>query len=646
MIRNVPPFMYLLGWFGLINPALGAEALLDEPPSLRKLVKVGALPPLAARLPEDPQVAKFERQGKSIGQYGGALRLLLGKQKDTRLATMYGYARLVCYSPDLKLWADLLKEFRVEEGQRFVMTLRRGHKWSDGHPFTSEDFRYYWEDVAQNKELSPGGPARELIVDGELPKVTFSSPTEVIYEWSKPNPEFAAWLAGARPPAIYRPAHYLKQFHERYADTAKLAETVETERRKNWADLHASRDRYYRADNPDRPTLQPWKTVTRPPSDRFVFERNPYYHRVDPKGRQLPYIPRLVFTLGAPGMVAARTGTGESDLQARYLRFDQYTFLKQAEKRNGYKVLLWKEAKPAHKALFPNFFAKDPEWRALMRNVKFRRALSMGVHRREINQVIFYGLAKESAASVTSESPLFRPQYRTAWADWDTKGANLLLDELGLVKRNSAGVRLLPSGKPMKLVIDTAGESTEESDLLELIRDSYEKIGIQVYQRPSQREVFRRRVLSGDAMMVMWSGLGNGRATANSSPADFVPTEKLQYQWSQWGLHYKSRGKKGVAPEDPHAKALLDALKEWNVADSEAAREVAWRKILSVHADQVFVIGTVNETLRPVVVNERLRNIPKVGILHFDPGAFFGVYKPDTFWYAPPRDVSVQSAVN
>ena len=75
------------------------------------------------------------------------------------------------------------------------------------------------------------------------------------YSWSKPNPFFLPALAGARPLFIYAPAHYLKQFHERYAEPAELARLVEADRARDWAQLHGRRDDMYRFDNPDLPTL-------------------------------------------------------------------------------------------------------------------------------------------------------------------------------------------------------------------------------------------------------------------------------------------------------------------------------------------------------------------------------------------------------
>ena len=79
----------------------------------------------------------------------------------------------------------------------FTLQLRKGHKWSDGQPFTTEDFRYFWEDVANNKELSPIGPPRELLVDGEPPKVEDPRRADRPLQLVEAEPDFLPALAGA-----------------------------------------------------------------------------------------------------------------------------------------------------------------------------------------------------------------------------------------------------------------------------------------------------------------------------------------------------------------------------------------------------------------------------------------------------------------
>ena len=84
---------------------------------------------------------------------------------------IYGYARLVAYTPNFEIVPDIAESVDVQEGRIFTFNLRPGHKWSDGKPFTSEDFRFYWEDMANDPEVSRFGPPKELLVEGEKPVV-------------------------------------------------------------------------------------------------------------------------------------------------------------------------------------------------------------------------------------------------------------------------------------------------------------------------------------------------------------------------------------------------------------------------------------------------------------------------------------------
>jgi len=622
----------------ILLQAAAANALdgLVETPSLTAQVQSGELPPVAQRLPREPQMVKM-RAHQTPGEHGGELRLLMGKQKDIRQIVVYGYARLVGYTSELELETDILESYEVFENRVFTLHLREGHKWSDGHPFTSEDFRYYWEDIANNPELSKGGPDKRFIIDGELPRVEFPDKYTVRYSWSNPNPYFLTALAGARPLYIYKPAHYLRQFHARYQDQEVLQQMVEDSGKNNWMGVHVSKDRPYKATNPDLPTLQPWFNSTYPPSDRFTFKRNPFYHRVDRNGRQLPYIDSIAVNIVSSKLVPAKTGAYESDLQARYLRMDNYTFLKTGSKRNDFDVRLWQTAKGAHVALYPNLNTNDPVYRELMRDLRFRRALSLAIHRFEINQVVYFRLVQESNNTVLAEDSMYKPEYQYDGIEFDLEHANRLLDELGLNQRDDRGVRLLPDGRPLEILIQTAGESTEQTDILELIHDSWLTAGIKLYSIPSTREVFRNRIFSGDAIMSIWSGLENGMPSPETSPANLAPTSKYQYQWPQWGAYYESSGKSGEAPDLAAAQQLVKLNNQWARARSREERVTIWHQMLDINREQMFTIGIVNHVPHPVVVSDHLHNVPDKGFYDFSPGAYFGIYKPDIFWFDETR---------
>jgi peptide/nickel transport system substrate-binding protein len=609
------------------------QAGYSEAPSLAAEVAAGKLPPVAERLPEMPFRDTMDRPWQSIGQYGGQLRLLMAKSRDLRQMTVYGYARLVGYNADLELVPDILEKVDVEDDRIFTLHLRRGHKWSDGHPFTSEDFRYWWEDVENNEELSPAGVTAELLVDGERPRFEVLDETRVRYSWTSPNPTFLHALAGAAPLYLYGPAHYLRQFHIRYADPEKLEAMVQEKELRNWAALHNRMGNAYKNENPELPTLEPWINTTEPPSERFVFKRNPYFHRVDQDGRQLPYIDEVVVYIAGSSIIPAKTGAGASDLQARYIRFDNYTFLKATEERENQVVRLWDTALGSRVALFPNLNVNDDAYRTLFRDVRFRRALSLAVNRHEINQVVFFGLAIEGNNTVLPESPLFRKEYQSAWADFDLDRANSLLDEIGLTERDDRGIRLLPDGRPLGIIVESAGESTEETDVLELIADSWADIGIKLYTKPSQREVFRNRIFAGETHMSVWTGLENGLPNADMSPVELAPMKQDYLQWPKWGQYVQTKGRSGEPIDLPEAEELNDLFHAWERAVGRAQREKIWHRMLEIHADQVFTIGVVAGVPQPVVIKQSLKNLPEKGLYNWDPGAFFGIYHPDCLWF-------------
>jgi peptide/nickel transport system substrate-binding protein len=608
-------------------PGLAFAQNPAEPPMLRLDVSTGRLPPVEKRLPQPPLVVQTDTPGR----HGGALHSLVGRSRDTRLLVVYGYARLVGYDRDLNFVADILESYDVQEGRVFTLKLRKGHRWSDGHPFTTEDFRYYWEDVANNKELAPAGPPSDMLVDGTPPKFEVLSETVVRYTWQKPNPNFLPRQAGAAPLFLYRPAHYLKPLHKKYSEKVRRAEAEGTAKRR-WSAVHNRADNLQESDNPDLPTLQPWMNTTKPPADRFIAVRNPYFHRVDEQGRQLPYIDRVILAVADPKLIPAKTGAGEADLQARDVHFNNYTFLKQGEKQNGYRTLLWRPGKGSHFALFPNLNANDPVWRQVLRDVRFRRALSLAIDRSLVNQVLYFGLAIESNNTVLPQSPLFREHYRDRWARYDRKQASQLLDQVGL-RMGRDGIRRLPDGRPLEIIVETAGESTEHADVLELIRETWREVGIKLFTKPSQREAWRNRIFSGETVMSVWSGLENGLATADSSPDELAPTSQTQNQWPKFGQYLETKGKSGEAPDIPEAQELLRLYRAWMAGGSRQERERIWHAMLELYADQQFVIGVVSGVPQPVVARQTLMNVPERGFYNWDPGAFFGIYRPDTFWF-------------
>ena len=613
------------------NPLLAAGNSI-ETPFFAEMVKGGKLPPVTERLPVSPRIIDMSAVDKVVGKHGGTLRLLMGDQRDIRMMTIYGYTRLVGYNEKLEIVPDILEKLDVEDGRIFTLHLRKGHKWSDGHPLSAEDFRYWWEDVANNKRLSAGGPPLSMIAFGKLPKFEIVDETTIRYTWEDANPMFVGALADAQPTYIFMASHYLRQFHEKYAKPEALAAAIKKVRVRDWGALHERMSRQYRPENPELPTLEPWRNLTNPPAEQFVFERNPYYHRVDPEGRQLPYIDTVRMSLGSSALIPAKVGGGESDLQARYLRFDNYTFLKDADKRNNQKVRLWERTQGSYVALFPNLNCGDDGFRALMRDVRFRRALSLGINRVDINKVIFFGLGKEAGNTVLPESPLYQERFAKAYTQYDPKTANALLDEIGLAKRAVDGTRLMADGRKLEIVVESSGESTEETDVLELVGDDLRQVGIRILNRSLQLDILRKRIRSGATVIAVTNGMDNAVPNADSNPDALAPTQESQFQWSMWGQYVETNGMTGQAIDIPEAQELDTLRRNWRRSKTTEERRGIWEKMLAINAEQLFSIGIVTSVPQPVVVSNRLKNLPEKGLYGFEPGAFFGLYMPDTFF--------------
>jgi peptide/nickel transport system substrate-binding protein len=612
-------------------PALAVTPV--ETPFLADKVKAGALPPAAERIPKEPLVVDLAARGRRVGAPGGAAVSLVSRARDIRYLSASSYGRLVGYDENLNLYADLLASFENEDDRVFTFRLREGHRWSDGHPFTAEDFRYWWEDVARNKELSPSGIPEFMMTGGRPPRFEVLGPLTVRYTFEAPNPRFLPQLAAPRDPFIYRPAHYLKRFHGAYADKAALNEAARAQKLKAWSALHNRLDDMFEQSNPELPTLQAWRVVNAAPATRFVFERNPFYHRIDAQGQQLPYLDQMIMDVAAGGLMAAKANAGETDLLFRGLTMSDIPILKEGEKAKGYKTLLWPNARGSEVALYPNLNAQDPVWRALNRDLRYRRALSLGIDRRTLNNALLFGLGKEGNNTVTERSPLFTPELRSLHAAYDPAEASRLLDAVGLDKRNGAGIRLLPDGRELEIIVETDGDGGLSVDALTLIGEFWREIGVKLFVKPQDRTVLRNRAYAGLTVMVAAPGLDNAMPTPVMSPAELAPMRQDHFSWPKWGQFVETKGQAGEAVDVPEAQALLTLYKAWMTTSDDAEQERVWREMLRLHAENQWSIGTVAGAIQPVVIKRGLANVPERAPYSWEPTSFLGVYRVDEFFW-------------
>lgn len=584
-------------------------------------------------LPDEPLIYDPRLYGGEIGVQGGRIITLASRARDIRYLSTMAYTRLVGYDRDLNLQPDLVLAYEADEERRFTFHLRKGHRWSDGTPFTTEDFRFWWEDVALNPELNPSGPPMFMLAAGKPPRFEVIDEQTMRYTWEDPNPRFLPTLAGPRDALIYAPSHYMRQFHAGYADKEVLAQRMKAAKLRSWAGLYNRYDGMGDDPNPDMPTTYPWQVMNKGPANRFIFSRNTYYHRVDPSGQQLPYVNEIVIDLASPGLFAAKSNAGEVDLLSRGLVMSDIPVLKQGEKDHNYRTLMWPIARGSEVALYPNLTCDDPVWRALNRDVRFRRALSLGIDRNTLNNALFFGLGTEGNNTVREGSRLFEPQYRTLFAQYDPAAASKLLDEAGLSARGAGGIRKLPDGRILEIVVEVEGDAAVQVDALQLITEFWRDIGVMLFIKPQDRTVLRNRSYAGLPVMIAAPGFDNAMPTEQMPPTQLAPVQQDNYAWAKWGQYIETRAKVGEACDMEEPLYLLTLYETWLKTVENEIKTRIWHTMLNMHANQQWIIGTVAGALQPIVTRNGLRNIPEEAVYSWDPTAMLGLYRMDAFFW-------------
>jgi hypothetical protein len=122
------------------------------------------------------------------------------------------------------------------------------------------------------------------------------------------------------------------------------------------------------------------------------------------------------------------------------------------------------------------------------------------------------------------------------------------LDELQLTEREPRSKRLMPDGRPLDIIVETACEEYEHANVLELIRDSLAKASIALFIKPMTREVLRKRVTAGSTMMTAFNGLDNALPAVDTPPSELAPTSEDRHQRSQWGFYLRIRWQNRASP--------------------------------------------------------------------------------------------------
>ncbi len=592
---------------------------LKESPVLVKMVQNGTIPELEKRLPDDPMIIEPLNMP---GNHGGIWHFDAISKRDVNLVYHISNPSFLRWDKDgVNVVEHLCRKYEVsDEGKVWTVYLRRGVKWSDGHPFTTEAVRFWYEDDALNRDINPI-PKEELLIGEKFGKIEIIDVYTFRVVFPKANWGFYQRLTSIV--LFYAPGHYMKQFHIKYADPAELEEKMEQSGVKKWSELYKKMDRWALGFlNPERPSLRPWTLQENSNSpNTFEFARNPFYWVVDTAGKQLPYIDKIQVTVTSNDQVLAmNTIAGKFDFQWRRLNFKEYPLLKENAKKHNYELLTWPQDRGSDIALYCNYNCRHPLMGPLLRDKRFRIALSQAINRNELNLLFYKNIGVPRQATAAETTPFYEKENAEKYITYSIKMANKLLDELGLTKRDSEGFRLDKDGNEIYLLVECVA-SGNTVDILQIVCEYWRKAGIKADARIIEGSLLTQRTKSAEVMI-------QARPIGSFNPP--TPHSSSMYFAPLFGLWKNTSGKQGLKPETEFFELIRlgDKLKQSSI---EEGIEVL-KNIYRLYAENIWVIGLVGEVPALLAKNDYFMNVPDKSLYSYARGRRLGLTLPEQYW--------------
>ena len=583
-----------------------------EAPMLKEKVASGELPPVDQRVPKEPLVLKPIEE---IGKYGGSrVQVRQPNRPHGQLWRNSLEFPLIYSTPYLNaIYPNVLKSWETSaDAKTYVFYFREGMKWSDGDSFDADDMMFWYEDVLKNDILFPSKPAN-IAPAGVMAQVKKLDQYSVQISFTEPNPLFTEEAARWRPPP-YVPSHYMKQFHPNHTSQAAVDKAVKDAGYDTWNDFFTDlRENMRNIGIPGVPGISPWMPINDQSEPIFILERNPFYWKVDTVGNQLPYIDRIEQTFADIDSWLLQVMAGDVPYsRAGYIGgTPNLSILLQNRKSGDYRITGASWIVNTYGTLYLNFVHEDPILRELFNDKRFRIALSVGIDRDEMNELLYDGYADGSQARPVFGPPFEDDELFKRYTEYDPDRANRLLDELGLTKRDGDGYRLRPDGK--RLVVSVMGGKThppENPEMMNLYEQYWAKIGIDAVVRIQDPALLTEMMRAGKHDIVV-QGIALGWRPANPlTRGSLFPLSAYWGPCAAWGAWCVTDGKEGVEPPEI-VKNLYQMGKDASVVVDEEKRNAMIAEMVEMFVEDLLVIGGLNEPQRGkyFVIANNLRNV-------------------------------------
>jgi peptide/nickel transport system substrate-binding protein len=587
----------------------------QESPLLAARVTAGQLPPVEDRIPDVPYVWQVPQ----VGKYGGTLHTFNvnvrawgdGGEQPT-------YAQMIRPMPDGTIVGETAESYEWSaDGNSLTWHLRRGLRWSDGDPVTTEDWIFAREGIHTRQGMPTWGAATAGANVKAL--VALDDYTlRVDYNRAYPNTILSYNGYGSTEWGAVMPAHYFKPYHGDYSADANAK--AKTRGFDTWEAFIAWSFPPGAGGSPndlERPSIFPF-LLTSVGGDVKQYERNPYYYSVDQAGNQLPYIDNIVMQVVNAETYHLKVASGEADFAAMNTSLDNYTLYKENERAGDYKVTLVPgiTPNPSFGTMTFNLFNPDPVKGPILNDVRFRRAMSLAIDREEINDVVFQGVGE--VRQPYPDAPYANPFVDTKY---DPATANTLLDQMGL-KKGSDGFRTGSNGQPFTIIIE---HPESNPNVYFLVEEYWEAVGIKTEVVFEELGLFRaRRQANPQVWDIMAQGNGTLTETQNWQSVGGFGISVLFWQpWSLWLDAYwainvdktttlDAAPYNGVMPgiEPPTwVKQIREAAILGNRAAFRSPDYNKYKKQLwDLHAQYLMIIGTVGKLPQVQITSNKLAN--------------------------------------
>jgi len=342
------------------------------------------------------------------------------------------------------------------------------------------------------------------------------------------------------------------------------------------------------------------------------MKRNPYFWQVDTAGSQLPYIDRIVFGISQDvESLMLEAISGRLDIQERHIdTLQNKPTLAQNAQKGGYRFFETTNSSSQQMMIYPNITHKDPKMREMFANKEFRKALSLGINRAEIIDIVYLGQSQPWQSGPRPGHPWYHEKLASQFTKHDAKEANAILDKLGYNKKDGQGFRMRPDGQKVFFAIDVIPTLyPDHSDTLELVKRHWAEIGIDVKINTIERALYYTRGDNNDHDMAVWPGPGGLDPILDSR--DFVAVHPQGTRYAiPWCLWYTSNGKDGQEPP-AHQKTRMKLYDDARASADLKKRGELMKQVFDIAAEEFECFGVCLASNLFGIATNRLQNVPE-----------------------------------